>query len=123
MCAIVNDERIIAALLTTTSISDAAKECKISKTTIYQRLKDPEFNTKYRTACRELLRDHTAALQGHMGAAISTMREILDNPKNSPQVRLNAADGILRHGLNLTEQMDIVSQLEELERRFAESED
>ena len=122
MCAIVNDEKIIAALLTTTSISDAARECKISKTTIYARLKDSDFNAKYRAACRELLRDHTAALQGHMGAAITTMREILDNKNNSPQVRLNAADGILRHGLNLTEQMDIASQLDALEARLTEAE-
>lgn len=115
MCAIVNDERIIAALLTTTSISDAAKECKISKTTIYQRLKDPEFNTKYHTACRELLRDHTAALQAHMGEAIATMVEVMADKRNSPQTRVNAADNILRHGVKLTETVDILERLKELE--------
>ena len=50
-----------------------------------------------------------------MGAAVDATREIMDNSDNAPQVRLNAADAILRHGLRLTEQMDILDRLDELE--------
>lgn len=117
----VNDEKILAALVSTNSVVEAAEECGISKSTIYGRLRDPEFNAKYRAACRDLLRNHTADLQGHMGAAISTMREIMDQKDNAPQVRLNAADGIIRHGLNLTEKVDILNQLEDLESRLKET--
>lgn len=82
---------------------------------MYTRMKKEEFQKKYRAACRDLLKNHTAALQAHMGAAVDATREIMDNSDNAPQVRLNAADAILRHGLRLTEQMDILDRLDELE--------
>ena len=50
-----------------------------------------------------------------MGAAIDATREIMDDAGNAASVRLNAADAILRHGLRMTEQMDILNKLEELE--------
>ena len=50
-----------------------------------------------------------------MGAAIDATREIMDDAANAASVRLNAADASLRHGLRMTEQMDILNKLEELE--------
>ena len=111
----VNDEKIIAALLVSSSSKEAADTLGISVRTVTRRLADAEFKNQYQAACRGLLKDHTAALQGHMGAAIETMREIMDEKKNAPQVRLNAADNILRHGIRMTEQVDILNRLDELE--------
>lgn len=87
----------------------------MAKSTLYERLKNPEFATKYRAACRDLLKGHTAALQAHMGQAIETMVEVMADKSNSPQTRVNAADNILRHGVKLTETVDILERLKELE--------
>lgn len=43
------------------------------------------------------------------------MGEICQNTDTAPQVRLNAADAIIRNSLKLTEQNDILARLTELE--------
>ena len=40
----------------------------------------------------------------------------MNDSENSPQVRLNAADALIRNNLKLTEQTDILRRLEALER-------
>ena len=104
----------MAALLSTNSVTEAAKQCQIAKSTIYSRMKDPEFSEKYESAIRDIVRGVKASLQTHMGTAVDVMAEIMNGQGNSPQVRLNAADAVLRHGLKLTELVDIMEQIEEL---------
>lgn len=94
---------------------DAAALCGSAVSTIYKRLKDPDFKRKYHKAARDKLKDHTAALQADIGAARTTVREILDNKENPPKVRLKAAELIMRHGIDLTEKVDILEALDELE--------
>ena len=53
-------------------------------------------------------------MQTQMGTAVDVMAEVMNEKSNSPQVRLNAADAVLRHGLKLTEQVDIMEQIAEL---------
>lgn len=64
----------------------------------------------------ELLERNTAALQGHLAGAIEVMGQICQDADTAPQVRLNAADAIIRNSLKLTEQNDILTRLDELER-------
>ena len=109
------DEKIIAALISTPTIRAASEVCGVSETQIYARLRLPEFKARYDKARRELLERNTAALQGHLGAAIETMGQICTDPETAPQVRLNAADAIIRNSLKLTEQTDIISRIEALE--------
>ena len=85
---------------------------------MHTRLKKPEFQKKYRIACRELMKDSTAAVQSQMMEAVNVMAEVMNEKKNSPQVRLNAADSIIRHGIRLTEQANILERLDDLERRI-----
>lgn len=94
----------------------ASAACGVSESQIYARLRKPEFKAKYDEARRELLERNTAALQAHLGAAIETMGEICGDEEASPQVRLNAADAIIRNSLKLTEQTDILARLAELEK-------
>lgn len=109
------DEKIIAALISCPTNKAAAEALGIGLTTLYKRFKDPEFQETYRETCKELLKDHTAALQARMGRAIEVMAEIMDDPKATAQTRLNAADTVLRHGTRLTEQVSILNRLDELE--------
>ena len=109
------DEKIIAALLSTNNVREAAKVCGVSKDTIYRRLQKPEFNKKYMAASRDLLKAHTAQLQCFTGEAIETLAEIMKDKINAPTVRVSAAAEILRCSLKFTETMDLLAQLEELE--------
>lgn len=78
-------------------------------------MKKPDFIKKYRTACLDLLGEHAAALHVNMGAAVKTQREIMDDKSVSPQIRLNAANEILRIGLAITDRVNILDKIKELE--------
>lgn len=111
------DELILAALLSNPTVREAASICGMSETQIYARLRNKSFKEKYDEARKELLEQNTAALQSHISAAIDTMGEIVSDPEASQQVRLNAAEAIIRNSLKLTEQTDIITRLDALERR------
>lgn len=112
------DERILAALLSTSTVKQAARESGLSPNTIYKRLNDPEFSDRYYEARLELLKGHVATLHGFLGAAIGTLGQIMVNPDASPQTRLNAAEAIIRNCLKLTEEVDILKRLEALENEY-----
>ncbi|MDE7245108.1 MAG: hypothetical protein K2O18_14205 [Oscillospiraceae bacterium] len=114
------DEKIIAALLSSPTIRAASAACGISESQIYTRLRNPEFKRKYDKARGELLDRNTAALQSQIGAAIETMGQICNDTETAAQVRLNAADAIIRNSLKLTEQNDILTRLEALEETVNE---
>lgn len=113
------DEKIIAALIANPTIRAASIACGISETQIYARLRSPEFKEKYDQARIELLERNTASIQAHLGAAIETIGNICTDEKAAPQVRLNAADAIIRNSLKLTEQTEILSRLDELEKSLS----
>lgn len=111
----VKDEILIACLISCRTIKEAAEKAGIGETTLHNRLNKPEFVKKYRAACLDLLNDHAAAMHVNMGAALKVQREIMENEDNPPQVRLNAANEILRIGLSITDKVNILSMLQELE--------
>ena len=55
------------------------------------------------------------------GIGESTLREIMVNKKESAQARISAARTVLEYSVRLGEQVDILEQLQELERRMEES--
>lgn len=110
------DERIIAALIASPTIKAAAVSCGVSERQIYERLSKPAFRERYDKARHELLDHATAALQGHLSAAVETMAEIANDQEASQQTRLNASEAIIRNTLKLTEQADIIARLDALER-------
>lgn len=108
------DERIIAALISNPTVKAAAAACGTSETQIYARLRTPAFKRKYDAARREMLAQCTAYIQGMVSDAITKMRQIMNDPDAAPQVQLNAAETIARNCAKLTEQTDILAQLDEL---------
>ena len=110
------NERIIAALISNPTVKAAAEACGVSERQIYARLQDPDFKELYDAKRHELLDHATAALQGHLSAAVETMGEIAKDPKAGQQTRLNAAEAIVRNSLKLTEQADILQRLDALEK-------
>ncbi len=115
-----NDEKLMTALLTSGSVTEAEKLTGISRTTIYARLKDNEFKAEYDSRRAMLLEEGCNTLQSSLTTAINTVKEIIENKKNAPQVRLNACGMILQNCLRYVEQIDILSRIEELERTLGD---
>lgn len=109
------DEIIISALLTTPTIKEAANVCGMSATQIYAHLRDPTFKRKYAKARLNILESNSAKLQHYISMAIDKIAEIIEDENNSPQVRLNACEAVIRNSMKLTEQVEILNRLEKLE--------
>lgn len=116
-----NNEHIIAALLSTTTITEAAEIAGVSAKTIHARLKDENFKNELDKARRELWKGYATSLQGRLGRAIQTISEIMDNEEAPPQVRLNASAEIIRSGMRITELVDVVERVDALEKIVEES--
>ena len=105
----------IAALLSTRTVSAAAKKCKISEATLYRLLQVPEFKTKYRAARRELVENTIAQLQQDGMDAATALREIVKDKKTAASVRVSAARVILETGIKAVELIDLSERLDRLE--------
>lgn len=112
---------MIAALISQPSVKAASVACGLGERQIYERLKDPEFCRLYKDARRDLLSGCLVGLQSQLGGAVSTMTEVMQDKKASSQVRLNAAESIIRNALKISEQMDIFDRLDDLERQLEEA--
>ena len=111
------DEKIIAALLSCSTNRAAAAEVGLSERQLYTRMKQPAFRAKLNETKMRILEAATVAAQGRMTEAVAVMADIMGEDENAPQVRLNAAEAIIRNGMKLTEQTDILSRLDALEAR------
>lgn len=112
----ISDEEIIAALLSAETNKKAAEACGLSETQLYKRMRADAFKSRYSHAKAQILDRAATTVQSGMNEAVSTMINIMRDEKTAPQVRLNAADSILRNGMKLTEQNEILARLEILER-------
>ena len=89
--------------------------CGLSEAQFYKRIRADDFKRNFSQVKDDFLNRVTTTMQNGMTEAAQTMLEIMRDEGTAPQVRLNAADSILRKGLKLTEQNDILQRLEKLE--------
>lgn len=111
----ITNEEIIITLLSSESIRAAAKSLNIQEKTLYHRIKDDKFKTEYRQARAELVKTASAKLQSRLSTAIDVITEIMTDESAPPQVRLNAAELIVKRSLSLFETVDIIERIEALE--------
>lgn len=92
----VDDEILIAALVTHRTIKEAALSCGISERTIYTKLRDAEFEQAYQCARTDILRGTVSEVSRQVQDALGVIGEIMHS-EASEQVRLNAAKMILEY--------------------------
>lgn len=115
----ITDEKIIAVLLASDTRKKACKTLGIKEQTLYDRMSKPDFQVKYKQARDEIIKQVTDRISSEITEAISVISEIMHDNNNSPQIRLNASDCLLRHGIRLIEQRDIIERIEKLEAIYA----
>lgn len=109
------DEIILAALISNPTTKAAAEACGVSQTQIYERLKDPFFKRRYDEARLAMLEECTANMQKRIGAAIEGLANIADDITAPAQTRLNAYTAIIRESIRLTDQVEILKRIQQLE--------
>lgn len=101
----VSNEAIIAALLQSGTVKEAATAAGISARTIHDRMKNDEFKIEYAEAKNNVLRRAVNTMSDKLTAAVETVAEIMENPANNPAVRLQAAQTIIGNAAKLSEKL------------------
>lgn len=107
MAKTIPDEKIIAALLTTGTIKEAAAAVELSERTIYDRMNTGEFQILYEAARADLLRAAVYELNNHLSDAIRTISEIMQDKSTSASIRLQAAQTILNNAGKFSQRLQI----------------
>jgi len=110
-----NDEKILAALLTAGSVRTAATAAGVSVSTIRNRLKDSNFRAAYEAAKSDLLQTASASMLSRLNDATGTITDVMNDAETPANVRVSAADSLLRHCLRYLSAADIERRLAALE--------
>lgn len=87
--------KALQALLTQPTKAAAAKEAGIDESTLRRYLSDPEFQKEYKAAFSQLVTDATRQAQKSLSPALSALREIVEDEKESAgsQTRYGRSSG------------------------------
>lgn len=115
-----NKDQALAALLTSTSMREAASKCGLSERTLNEYVRtDPEFKKAWLEGRREIVRTAANEMQEAFLLAVNTLTSIAADKENNAGVRIQAASNILKYGIKLQEVTDISDRLDAIEERLA----
>lgn len=111
-------QRAIVALLSTKSVSEAAKQAKVGERTLWRWLGDPSFRVHLAGAEADMLDATTRRLLQLQDGAIETVQAIMQDAEANAGVRLRAAQAVLENLLKLREMRNIEQRLTALEAAY-----
>jgi hypothetical protein len=109
-------ELAINALLSASSLREAAKEAGIAEATLHRWLKDEAFQTAYRAAKREVVNHAICRLQRSSGQAVKTLEDVMKDGGSPATSRVSAAKIILEMALKGVEVEDLEKRITDLEK-------
>lgn len=101
----VSNEEIIAALIASGTVKEAAAKTGVTPRTIYDRMNDREFRAEYMEAKNDIIRKAVFTINEKLSAAIDAVAEIMTDKDNNPAVRLQAAQTILNNAGKFAERL------------------
>ncbi len=111
----VSDEKLLEALLIHGNISKASRALGISKSAIYQRLKNDDFREQFDRLQGVTLTVVSNSLSDSLNDAVEVLRSVLLDPDVSPSTKVQASDVLLRHCKSYIETSTILRRIEKLE--------
>ena len=91
----VSNEEIIAALIQHGTVKEAAAAAGTTPRTIYDRMRDKDFEADYMRAKSDLIRGAVFNINNKLSDAINTIADLMQDKEVTPAVRLQAAQTIL----------------------------
>ena len=103
----ISNEEIIAALLQSGTIKEAAAAVGVTSRTIYERMnKDRDFRGQYAEAKNSLVRRAVFSINEKLSSAIETVSDIMTNEEINAAVRLQAAQTIINNAAKFSERLN-----------------
>lgn len=108
----------LKAMLEESTITKASEKAGIGRKTAYQYLKNPDFIKELNERRMEYINDTVRYLQGKLSLCNETLIDIIQNPKTSDQIKINAINAVFANCKQMTETADIIGMLTEIEERL-----
>jgi uncharacterized small protein (DUF1192 family) len=109
-------EQAITALLTCSSITDAAAQCGLAEVIIRRWLKQEAMQAAYRDARREVVRQAITQVQQATGEAVETLRQVMQDVDAPASAKVSAAKTILDTAVKAVELEDLEVRIAALEQ-------
>lgn len=119
----IKQTKFLSAYLQCGNITQASKEAGFSESTGRRLVHDPEFTEELKKQKTAMMNDVSVAMQAGFMDAVDRLNKIIKSRKSSAQVKINAIDCLFRNARALTEDVDILKRLEEVEKVNAERAD
>lgn len=111
----VTDNALVSALLSCSTIKQAAESVGLSEQAVYSRLRKVDFRTKLQNARTTQFQVISSKLEDANFKALDTLINILDDMEVSAGVKVRASQILLDLSLKNREQADIISRIQTLE--------
>lgn len=112
----------LVALMQHPTVTAAAKAANVRRATAHTWLNDPEFQRDLSRLRTETLGAVASYLQGRLALCAEALMAIVEDEHVSPQIRINAIQQTFAACRSLTENVEMLHRIEELEARAAEFE-
>jgi len=86
-----NQRRALAALLSTPTVGEAARQAKLGRRTIHRYLSDATFKAELRRRQAEVVTATVSALSGLSGDAVKTLHQVMGDPAATHSDRRQAS--------------------------------
>lgn len=110
-------EGFLKALMENSTISNAIVQAGISKYTAYKYLNDEDFKNELARLKAEVMSEAVTYLQGKLSRCSEVLMDIVNDPEISPQIRINAINSVFTNTKAMTESVDILLRIADLEER------
>lgn len=112
--------RFLAALLTASSVRDAANAAGVSERAAWRYLADPAVKAELAQRQDAVLGQAARRLAGAMGQALTVLEEVMQSRTATDSAKVAAARGVLECGLRVVELAALGDRLAALEERLSE---
>lgn len=117
----IEDRTLINCILSTRTMTDAAKSAKVSRATLYRRLADPAFLAALDTAKANVLANLTDELERLSLASVRRLWSYIEDETADDKTVIRACGLALTHAARYRENFDLRVRLEALENAIKRS--
>lgn len=109
-------ESLIAALLTHSTVAEAARSANVSETTIWRMRQDPEFQKQYDEAQKRVLDGALNSIQGAVSKAVQCLERNLTC--GMPAAEVQASRALLSYGIKTQTIKELEIKVSHLENQL-----
>lgn len=113
--------KAIMALLSESTIKQAAEKAGIGETTLYRWLQEKEFDEAFKNTRRMALSQTVARLQQTTTSAVDALRSVMEDMEAPASSRVTAAKTVLEMAFKVYEMETLASQIEEIQQYIEET--